>query len=122
MPTVLICDDVSELRALVRRALKDEPDIEVIGEAGDGQQAVEMASNLRPDVILLDVSMPVKDGLTALTEIRANCPESKIIMFTALNEALAREPAERRGADAYVGKGALLTELAESIRSVTTDP
>ena len=119
MITVLLCDDVAELRSLARRALKDEPDMEVVGEAGDGQEAVEMAADLNPDVILLDVSMPVKDGLTALEEIRAACPDSKIIMFTALQESLAKQPTQLRGADAYVEKGALLLQLVERIRSVT---
>ena len=119
MPTVLICDDLAELRRLFRRILRKEPDIEVIGEATDGRQAVEMAIKLRPDVILLDVLMPVSDGLQALEEIRRVSPSSKVIMLTGLNESSLGDTAAELGADDYIEKGASFADIAARIRKLT---
>ena len=116
--TILICDDEVQLRTLVRRALKRASDIEVVGEASDGQASVEMAKDLRPDVVLLDIQMPVKDGLQALEEIRRDSPTSKVIMFTGLIEGVAGETSQSLGADAYIEKGSSLMDLGDRIQSL----
>jgi DNA-binding NarL/FixJ family response regulator len=115
MPTVLICDDMAEIRSLLRRALRAHPEIEVVGEACDGQEAVDMANSLRPDVVLLDIQMPEKDGLQALQEIRRDSPNSKIIMLTGLLAEVAGHSAEDLGVDDYIEKGSSLMEIADRI-------
>ncbi|HYI46112.1 MAG TPA: response regulator [Actinomycetota bacterium] len=119
MTTVLICDDVAELRSLIKRALRSETDIEVVGEAANGQQAVEMAASLQPDVVVLDIQMPVMDGFQALEGIRRDCPASKVIMLSGLNASNLEATAMSLGADDYMEKGAYLGSLGERIRSLT---
>ncbi|MEA2447035.1 MAG: hypothetical protein QOK47_672 [Actinomycetota bacterium] len=119
MITVLVCDDVSELRGLIRRALRNDSDIEVVGEAVDGQQAIDMAAELLPDVVLLDIQMPVKDGFQALEGIRQDSPASKVIMFSGLNASNLEATSMSLGADDYIEKGASLKNLGERIRSLT---
>src|SRR5688500_3511990 len=101
MPTVLICDDVDQMRALIRRALRSDSDMEIVGEATDGQQAVDMAAGLHPDIVMWDLQMPVKDGLEALQESRRDSPECKIVIFTGLTEYAAAKVCEGMGADDY---------------------
>lgn len=120
MITVLICDDVAEQRALIRRALRAESDIEVIGEAVNGQQAGEMAATLRPDVVFLDIQMPVKDGFQALEEIRRDCPDSKVIMLSGLNASNLEATAMSLGADDFMEKGASLSALGDRIRNLSS--
>lgn len=112
-PTAVLIDDMSEIRMLLRMALEDVG-IEVVGEAADGAAGVEVAGACLPDIVILDVSMPVMDGLTALPGIREQLPNAKIIMLSAFDRELCEEPALSRGADAYVEKG----QVDQLIRTV----
>lgn len=118
MISVLVCDDVAELRGLIRRALRGETDIEVIGEAKDGQEAVDMAASLRPMVVILDIQMPVKDGFQALEEINRELPDAKVIMLSGLNASNLEATSRSLGADDYMEKGAPLKGLGDRIRSL----
>lgn len=118
MTTVLICDDVAELRSLIRRALRSEAGIEVVGEAANGEQVIEMAASLRPDVVVLDIQMPVMDGFQALEGIRRDCPTAKVIMLSGLNASNLEATAMSLGADDYMEKGTYLGSLAEKIRNL----
>lgn len=118
MITVLICDDVAELRGLIKRALRSADDIEIVGEAQDGQQAAEMAVSLRPDVVLLDIQMPEKDGFQALEDIRRDAPKSKVLMLSGLQASNLEATAMALGADGYMEKGASLSDIGERIRSL----
>jgi DNA-binding NarL/FixJ family response regulator len=79
---VLLVDDNSVVRSLVRQLFELEPDFEISGEAENGQDAVERAENLKPDVIILDLSMPVMTGLDAAPLLRKLLPDTRIILFT----------------------------------------
>ena len=109
----VLIDDMSEIRMLLRMALEDVG-IDVVGEAADGAAGVEVAGACMPDIVILDVSMPVMDGLTALPWIRDTLPDAKIIMLSAFDRELCEEPALERGADAYVEKG----QVDQLIRTV----
>ena len=83
---MLLADDEAMVRAGVKAILSAAPDIEVVAEAGDGREAVELARAHRPDVALLDIRMPVLDGLAAAAELRRAAPEVAVVMLTTFSE------------------------------------
>jgi len=101
---VLIADDHPVIRSMVRSTLQQHPDFEVCGEAADGAQAVDEAKKLKPDVVVLNISMPVLNGFEAAREIRANLPKSAIVILSShADETFVRE-AKNIGVRAYVAK------------------
>jgi DNA-binding NarL/FixJ family response regulator len=118
---VFICDDVAELRDLLRAAFLGEPDIRVVGQADNGIAGVMGVKDTQPDVLVLDLSMPEMDGLEAMDTIRLVAPETRIIVFSGFSsEALSAEAA-RRGASRYLSKGVALSELIAAVREVAGD-
>jgi DNA-binding NarL/FixJ family response regulator len=115
---VFVADDVPDMRALVRFALEDAPDMVVVGEAGTGAEAVEGVGNTRPDVVLLDLSMPDLDGLEVIPVVRERSPETGIVVFSGFEAARMRGPTSELGAHRYVEKGRPLDELRAAIREV----
>src|SRR5262247_4441574 len=107
--TILIVDDHSQLRALIRRLAAQEPDFHVVGEAEDGAEAIRLAHELRPDIVLLDLVMPGVNGLEAMRRIKAERPETKVIIVTVHTEEAYRRAAEAGGADAFLLKKTLMT-------------
>src|SRR5881409_1837942 len=79
---IFLCDDVPELRALLRFGLEEDASLRVVGEAGDAQTAIDQAGSLRPDVMLLDLSMPGMDGLEAIPRLGEATPEMAIVVFS----------------------------------------
>jgi DNA-binding NarL/FixJ family response regulator len=114
---VMICDDEPSLRTLLRIALGLEPDLEVVAEAADGREAIDLAEQHRPDVILLDLAMPVMDGLEALPKLRAVAPETKVVVFSGFQDSLLARKARELGAVAYVEKGVDPSTVADAIRT-----
>ncbi len=116
---VLIVDDHPVVREGLRALLADEKyGVEVVGLAGDGEEAVARARELRPDVILMDMVMPRKSGLEAITEILAEQPDAHILMLTSYSNENEIATAIRSGAMGYLHKDSLMDELVHAIRSV----
>jgi hemolysin D len=118
MIRIVIADDQASIRLVLQVQLKSYADIEIVGIAENGRQAVEQVEKLRPDVLLLDLEMPVLDGFGAAKEIKERFPETKLLVLTAQNDPSALLPALRVGVHGYLYKGILPEELVEAIRSV----
>jgi DNA-binding NarL/FixJ family response regulator len=101
---VLIADDHPVIRSMVRSTLQLHPNFEVCGEAEDGAQAVERAKKLKPDVVVLNVSMPVMNGFQAAAEIRRTLPESAIVILSSNADERFIAEARKIGVRAYVAK------------------
>ena len=114
--TLLIADDDAGFRRLLRRLLEQEPDTRVLGEAADGEEAVRLAQQLRPRIVLMDIGMPRLNGLEAIRRTKAVLPDAKIVVVTVHGEDAYRRAAEGLGADAVVLKKALVTDLLPTIR------
>ena len=115
---VLIVDDHAIVRKGVRALLKQVEDIEVIGEAGDGREAVKLAKSLEPDVVLMDLVMPGMDGITAISEIMSNQPEMRILALTSFATDDKVFPAIKAGALGYLLKESDPEDLVRSIHQV----
>jgi DNA-binding NarL/FixJ family response regulator len=113
---VLIADDHGLVREGMRTILASEPDLEVVGEAADGQEALELCRNLRPDLVLMDVRMPKMDGLAATREIKAECPTTAVLIVTTHESPDYLMDAIKAGAAGYVLKEATRTQLTNAIR------
>ncbi|MBE0534022.1 MAG: PAS domain S-box protein [Phycisphaerae bacterium] len=114
---VLLVDDHKVLRQSMAARLNREPDIKVVGEAGDGQEAIEKAHQLRPDVVLMDFSMPHMDGVEATQRLHAELPDITIIGLSMYEEADRANAMLEAGAATYVTKSAEFDELLEAIRT-----
>jgi DNA-binding NarL/FixJ family response regulator len=115
---ILIVDDHALFRRGLQMVLKQEPDIDVVGEAGDGHEAVEKAQELMPDVILMDVRMPRRSGIEATQQIKDLLPHVKILMLTISDEEADLYDAIKAGASGYLLKEISIDEVADAIRSV----
>src|SRR5918993_2082923 len=116
---VLVVDDHPAVRAALAARLSDEDDLTVVGECEDGCEVVEAAIRLRPDVVFMDLSMPVMDGLAATEALRGVQLGTRVIMLTA--DAAARERAAAVGASAVVPKGTPSERLLRCLRTVAPD-
>jgi DNA-binding NarL/FixJ family response regulator len=112
---VLLCDDAEGFRALMRVSLADDPAIEIVGEAADGEAGVEATAELQPDVVLLDMSMPRMGGLQAIPKMRRSAPGTSIIGLSSLSAARMAAPSIEIGAHSYLEKGSELAEIRAAI-------
>ena len=101
---VLVVDDEARVRQGLRMRLASEPDLAVVGEAGDGPTALHLALALRPDVVLLDLLLAGMDGIEAARMLQAAVPASRIVAFSIREDVLTRRAAASAGAAAFVGK------------------
>ena len=115
---VLVVDDAANLRELLTILLDVEDDFEVVGTAADGAEAIAAAERLQPDIVLLDLAMPVMDGLQALPQLRTHVPEARIVIFSGFEHAALAAQALEAGADAYIEKGTSVTQLVAQLRQL----
>jgi DNA-binding NarL/FixJ family response regulator len=115
---IFLCDDVPELRALLRYGLEEDTELKVVGEAGSAQAGIDAVAELRPDVVLLDLSMPGMDGLEAIPRLREVSPGTSIIVFSGFAADRMRGPALALGADRYLEKGEPLERVRATVREV----
>jgi len=115
---VLVADDQALIRRGISLMLSVEPDMEVVGQASDGVEAVEMAQRLRPDVVLMDLHMPRKGGVAATREIRLALPDTHVLVLTTLDSEQTVFDAVRAGAQAYLLKDASEADVLETVRAV----
>ena len=118
MIRVLIVDDQPAVRQGLRMRLAAEPDLEVVGEAADGEVALSCAQALCPDVVLMDVEMPHMDGIAATDTLRKLCPSTAVIVLSMYDDARTRARAEDAGAAAFVAKSLPTDTLLATIRQV----
>jgi len=116
--SVMLVDDHAIVRQGLRTYLELQPDIEVVGEAGDGKQAVTMARDLIPDVILMDLVMPNSDGVEATREITSISPSTRVVVLTSFSEDEKVFASIKAGAQGYLMKDVLPQDLVNAIRTV----
>ena len=117
----VILVDVVQVRQALRERLNFEPDIEVIGEAENGETALGLAARLQPDVVVLDVKMPQGDGITTARQLGAVVPGSRIVMLSLYDDPVNRARAKEAGAVAFIAKQDAETNLLAAIRENTRD-
>ena len=115
---VLVVDDEPLFVEMIKAMLGAESDIDVVGTAGDGCSAVQLAHEVDPDVIVMDVSMPVMDGIDATVHIREADPDASVLILTGGSTVADVDRARKAGAAAYVTKDRISTDLVEEIRSL----
>lgn len=119
MIRVFQADDHSIVREGLRALLSGEPDMELVGEAADGDEAVRKILALRPDVIILDLNLPRKHGLDVIREVKAAFPEARILVISSFGDDAHVFPALRAGAQGFLLKDALPADLLRAVRDVS---
>ena len=117
---ILIADDHSVVREGLRNFLQRDPDLAVVGEAANGAEAIKLSQQLRPDVVLMDLLMPVIDGIAATVSIRNALPETAVIVLTSVLESAAVIGAVKAGVIGYLLKDTQAPELRRAIKAATT--
>jgi len=112
---VLIVDDSPQVRQELHTLLPLSGNIEIVGEAADGQEAIRLADALRPEAILLDLQMPIVDGFEAARQIKARCPSCRVVVLAVHGDVASRKLAAEAGVDAYLEKGVAADVLFQAI-------
>jgi DNA-binding NarL/FixJ family response regulator len=117
---VLIVDDTAQVRrdlttVLLMMGKEAGINLEIVGEAADGQEAIQLSARLKPDVVLMDLAMPILNGFAATREIKNYRPLTRVVILTVYNDEVLRENARLAGADDFVEKGAPLNRLFQAI-------
>jgi DNA-binding NarL/FixJ family response regulator len=119
---ILLADDHEIIRSGIKTLLAGRGPWEICGEAENGREAVEKVLSLKPDLVVLDLSMPIMNGIEAAREIRQKAPRTKIVIFSMHDSARIAEEATRAGADAYLAKTAHFSELENTIAALLSRP
>lgn len=118
MIKVLIADDHQIIRQGLKLLFSGDADMELVGEAENGNQALELADKLHPDVVVMDIGMPEKDGFSATRELQETHPEIRVVALSMHNDRAFIEGMKAAGASGYVLKDAAFEDLADAIRAV----
>jgi DNA-binding NarL/FixJ family response regulator len=118
--TILIADDSGIVRYAIREFLKDLPDIEICGEAVNGLDAVEKAKKLRPDLVLLDLSMPAMNGAEAASIMKKALPDLLIVLFTMQSNKIGKALTSAIGVDAVLSKPDGMRQIVDTVNAVLT--
>ena len=118
MIRILLADDQNLLCEILQTSLESQPDLQIVGRANDGETAIEKVDILRPDIALIDINMPVMDGLTATQKIVQHFPETRVIVLSGSDERSDRQDAIAAGAKNYVSKTASEQDIINCIRSI----
>jgi DNA-binding NarL/FixJ family response regulator len=118
---VVIADDHTLFAEALALAFRSEPRFEVVGLAGNGREAVELGASLRPDVVLMDLHMPVMDGIEATRRLRLAAPDTRVVVVTASTSPEDGERARAAGALAYIRKWSSSDELREAVEAAVAD-
>jgi DNA-binding NarL/FixJ family response regulator len=113
---LVIADDHELIREGIKKIVRPSADLKVVGEAADLKQAIALIAQVRPDVVVLDISLPDYDGLDGLAELRRHFPAVRVVMLSMHPEERYALPALRAGASAYVSKAAAAADLVEAVR------
>ena len=112
---VVVADDTPDMRLLIRLAIDRRPELEVVGEATNGQEAIELAAALHPDLLVLDLAMPVLDGLAALPRLAVVAPQTRVVILSAMPADRVAAEALSAGAAAFVQKATPLGSLVDDL-------
>lgn len=115
---ILLADDHPVVRQSLRNELEKQSDLKIVAEAADGAQAVKLAAELAPDVVLMDIGMPVLNGLEATRQIKANSPQVTVLVLTVYDDTEHIMGILKAGADGYLTKNILVRDIVQAIRSV----
>ncbi|MEL6578191.1 MAG: response regulator transcription factor, partial [Cyanobacteria bacterium J06621_12] len=118
MIRLLLVDDQSIIREGLSSLLQAQPDLEIVGEAENGEQAIALSLELLPDIVLMDIRMPVMDGVAAIRRLKEQAPAIKILVLTTFDDDRYVAQAMAYGADGYLLKDTPSKELAQAIRSI----
>jgi DNA-binding NarL/FixJ family response regulator len=113
---IVICDDQAGFRQVMSTLLGLESNFHVVGEAGDGREAIDLVGELEPDVLLLDIAMPRMDGIEALPHIRLASPDTHVLMVTGFGSESVRRRALEAGASGFIEKGIDVDELITRVK------
>jgi DNA-binding NarL/FixJ family response regulator len=113
---IVVADDHPLFRSAIRYTLEAQPDLEVLGEAADGREAVELCRRLRPELVLMDLRMPLMDGVAATRIIKERFPGTRVLILTALDESAGLSDSLEAGASGYVLKDAPASRIIDAVR------
>jgi DNA-binding NarL/FixJ family response regulator len=113
---VLVADDDQRYRKFIKWILKMERDVEVVAEAADGEDAVQLSQRLKPDLVLMDIDLPRLDGLLATRHLKAGPGSPRVIMLSSIDGRTYREAAAKYGADGFLPKNASISQILLALR------
>jgi DNA-binding NarL/FixJ family response regulator len=116
--SIILCDDTKDIRVLLHTEFQLYDDFEIVGEAENGREAINLADRHHPDVVVLDLAMPEMNGLEAIPEIRKVSPDSRVIVLSSYNAASIQNEVIDLGADRFVDKSMLPWEIADVVHEV----
>ena len=115
---VVIADDTPDIRRLLRWSIEPDGRFEVVGEASNGAEALDLVSDIQVDAILLDLAMPVMDGLQAIPRIKLASPDTRIVVLSGFDQEAMAGEAISRGADAYLEKGVAMSRITSVLHEM----